>query len=124
MGSADQQRRGAAPTNRSGTAGWLRRISRFVEQEPDELAYWHRQLKGKFELGTLYTMVAGLLNVLAIYDAYAGPVFISPEEKRKLMAKSESQSDKGHRFVTDWIDESGAGNGEGQAAEREAMRIA
>ena len=61
------------------------------EQEPDELAYWHRLLKGRFELGTLYTMVAGLLNVLAIYDAYAGPVFVSPEEeKKKRDSKPES----------------------------------
>ncbi len=53
------------------------------EQDPDELASWHRRLKGKFELGTLYTMVAGLLNLLAIYDAYAGPVWLPPEEKAK-----------------------------------------
>lgn len=48
----------------------------------DPLASWHRDLKGKFELGTLYTMIAGLLNVLAIYDAYAGPVFVLPDENR------------------------------------------
>lgn len=54
-----------------------------IEGEHDELADWHRQLKANFELGTLYTMIAGLLNVLAIYDAYAGPVFVSPEEESK-----------------------------------------
>lgn len=43
----------------------------------DEL---HRRLHMYFELGTLYTAIAGLLNVLAIYDAWAGPV-ISDEEK-------------------------------------------
>lgn len=53
------------------------------EQEADELASWHRRLKGRFELGTLYTMVAGLLNLLAIYDAYAGPVWMPPEDKAK-----------------------------------------
>jgi hypothetical protein len=31
-----------------------------------------------FELGTLYTMIAGLLNVLAIFDAYGGPAFPEP----------------------------------------------
>jgi hypothetical protein len=72
--------------------GWMAPPTQPVhEQEPDELAYWHRLLKGKFELGTLYTMVAGLLNVLAIYDAYAGPVFVSAEEeKRKRDSKPES----------------------------------
>ena len=53
------------------------------ESEYDELAEWHGQLKSRFELGTLYTMVAGLLNILVIYDAFAGPVFTSPEESRK-----------------------------------------
>ena len=27
-----------------------------------------------FELGTVYTLIAGLLNILAIYDAWGGPV--------------------------------------------------
>lgn len=44
----------------------------------DELASWHEKLGSKFELGTLYTMIAGLLNVLAIYDAYAGPLVPAP----------------------------------------------
>lgn len=52
------------------------------EQDKDQLSDWHRVLKGRFELGTLYTMIAGLLNVLAIYDAYAGPVFTLPEKKQ------------------------------------------
>jgi len=49
----------------------------------DILATWHRRYP--FEMATLYTMVAGLLNVLAIYDAYAGPMTGPPpdEEKKK-----------------------------------------
>ena len=39
----------------------------------DELARWHEALNGQFDLGTVYTMIAGLLNILAICDAYAGP---------------------------------------------------
>ena len=49
--------------------------------EGDELAQWHLKLHSFFELGTLYTMIAGLLNVLAIYDAYAGPVMAVPYEE-------------------------------------------
>ena len=49
----------------------------------DRLSQWHADLKGFFEIATLYTMVAGLLNMLAIYDAFAGPVFPQPEEKQK-----------------------------------------
>jgi len=37
--------------------------------------------KGKFvEIGTLYTTVAGLLNILAMYDAYEGPAHLDEEE--------------------------------------------
>ena len=49
----------------------------------DQLAEWHRELNSRFELGTLYTMIAGLLNVLAIYDAYAGPVIAVPDEEQE-----------------------------------------
>jgi len=47
----------------------------------DTLAKWHDKYGFMWEMGTLYTMVAGLLNVLAIYDAYAGPVFTSTEKE-------------------------------------------
>jgi len=48
----------------------------------DELADWHKGLNIRFELGTLYTMIAGLLNVLAIWDAYGGPVITEPGKER------------------------------------------
>jgi hypothetical protein len=50
---------------------------------PDELAKWHHELHSYFELGTVYTMIAGLLNVLAIYDAWAGPMLFSPARRRR-----------------------------------------
>ncbi len=50
-----------------------------LESQFDQLADWHGDLRSRFELGTVYTMIAGLLNVLAIYDALAGPVFTTPE---------------------------------------------
>lgn len=34
----------------------------------------HLHLNRFFELGTVFTMVAGLLNILAIFDAWDGPV--------------------------------------------------
>ncbi len=51
------------------------------EQRHDELAHWHEELGFYFELGSLYTMVAGLLNILVIFDAYAGPAFTDPKGK-------------------------------------------
>jgi hypothetical protein len=40
-----------------------------------------KDLNRYFELGTVYTLVAGLLNVLAIYDAWRGPVFAEAKEE-------------------------------------------
>ena len=55
-----------------------------VEPErDDELARWHAALGADFELGTLYTMLAGLLNILVIYDALAGPFPMATEKKEE-----------------------------------------
>jgi len=35
----------------------------------------HLRLGKLYEIGTIYTTVAGLLNILAIYDAYEGPAY-------------------------------------------------
>lgn len=35
----------------------------------------HRALGSRFELGVVYTMIAGLLNILAIFDALYGPAY-------------------------------------------------
>ncbi|MFW5693057.1 MAG: DUF6677 family protein [Thermoguttaceae bacterium] len=45
---------------------------------PHEL---YSRLPRYFELGTVYTAIAGLLNILAIYDAWGGPV--PPARKKK-----------------------------------------
>ena len=47
------------------------------------LSRLNKELHRFFELGTVYTMVAGLLNVLAIYDALSGPVIIEPRPKKR-----------------------------------------
>ncbi|MCA9246180.1 MAG: hypothetical protein KDA42_03665 [Planctomycetales bacterium] len=45
---------------------------------PSEPHLWRERLHKYFDLGTVYTMIAGLLNVLAIYDAWGGPMIIVP----------------------------------------------
>jgi len=45
-----------------------------------ELDQWYKELHRYLELGIVYTMIAGLLNVLAIYDAWGGPVQLEDEE--------------------------------------------
>jgi hypothetical protein len=54
--------------------------------EQSDLDRAHKELGGRFELGVVYTMIAGLLNILAIYDAYEGPAYEDEED--------DTQSDK------------------------------
>jgi hypothetical protein len=58
---------------------------RQVVYHPNEAAKWQYDYGFFFELGTIYTVIAGLLNVLAIYDAHSGPVL--PEEAKGEPAK-------------------------------------
>jgi hypothetical protein len=52
----------------------------------------YRALPRFFELGTVYALVAGLLNVLAIYDAVAGPVLAEPRPRKH----DDTEGDAGH----------------------------
>jgi TM2 domain-containing membrane protein YozV len=45
-----------------------------IEFMQNELSVWHAKYSFKYDLGTTFTMVAGLLNLLVIFDAYAGPM--------------------------------------------------
>jgi hypothetical protein len=61
--------------------------------QPNELAMWTVKYHPYFELGTVYTVVAGLLNVLVICDAAGGPLVISqPSEKSDK--KPDKNADK------------------------------
>jgi TM2 domain-containing membrane protein YozV len=48
-----------------------------------ELSQWHLKASAGFELGSLFTAVAGLLNLLAIFDAYAGPMPLPTADERR-----------------------------------------
>jgi hypothetical protein len=60
-----------------------------TEDNPS-LAKVNRRLGRFFELGTAFTMIAGLLNILAIYDACCGPVFEEPRRKKEGPKKKEN----------------------------------
>lgn len=47
-----------------------------------------------FEIGTLYTMVAGMLNLLAIFDAIGGPNILSRREE-ELDKEKKAKKEKG-----------------------------
>jgi hypothetical protein len=53
------------------------------DDQADELDMIQKRLHRFFELGTVYTMIAGLLNVLAMYDAWGGPAFPASGEAEK-----------------------------------------
>lgn len=55
------------------------RISELGEEQTD-LDRAHFELGSQFELGVVFTMIAGLLNILAIYDALEGPAYEDDEE--------------------------------------------
>ena len=55
----------------------------------------HRWLNRYFELASFFTAVAGLLNVLVIYDACAGPVASLATEKKKDEEKDSLEAEAG-----------------------------
>jgi hypothetical protein len=52
----------------------------------------HPRLGKLVEIGTIYTTVAGLLNIFAIYDAYEGPAYLEAEEDAGSRASSSKQA--------------------------------
>ena len=48
-----------------------------------------------FDFGEVYTMIAGLLNILAIYDAYCGPAFGERPKKDKDEDQKQEEKDEG-----------------------------
>jgi hypothetical protein len=54
-----------------------------AQGEAGDLDRAHKELGGQFELGVVYTMIAGLLNILAIFDAYEGPAYENEDEEEQ-----------------------------------------
>jgi len=60
---------------------------------PDELAKWNYEYGDLFDLGTVFTVIAGLLNILVIYDAYGGPLVIPALEEKKKPTDDRENSE-------------------------------
>lgn len=58
-----------------------------------DLDEWNRITASGFDMGTLYTMVAGLLNVLVVFDAWAGPL-PPPVPKKRQREKDQDEADQ------------------------------
>lgn len=48
---------------------------------PDGAAKRRYDLGFRFEVGMVYTVIAGLLNLLAVYDAHSGPLLLDAETR-------------------------------------------
>jgi hypothetical protein len=59
-----------------------------MSTQPNELAKWTVELHPFFEIGTVYTVIAGLLNVLVICDAVSGPLILKTHPKKQDRDKS------------------------------------
>lgn len=62
-----------------------------INKDQPTLHDLHRVLNRRFELGWVFTTIAGLLNVLAIYDACAGPVTIVHVGKKDKDKEKEAE---------------------------------
>jgi len=69
------------------------RVSRF-----DQLSAWHQRLGRFFEIGTLYTVLAGMLNLLVVYDAWAGPLREPDRDGSETGAAAKDQPEKPRRI--------------------------
>ena len=65
--------------------------------QPNELAAWTVKMHPFYELGTVFTVIAGLLNILVICDAYAGPLVLIPRKKETDGESPGGSTDGGNR---------------------------
>ncbi len=64
-----------------------------IENEADEVSAWYARRGAGYEMGTWYTVIAGLLNILVIYDAYGGPLAIPISGRRKDPSTAKDEPD-------------------------------
>ncbi|MFK8111417.1 MAG: DUF6677 family protein [Rubripirellula sp.] len=65
-----------------------------IESEADQVSAWYAQKGAGYEMGTWYTVIAGLLNILVIYDAYGGPLAVPISGRRKEPGDEDEDSDE------------------------------
>jgi len=62
------------------------------QSPPFSINTLNKRLNRFWEFGTVYTVIAGLLNILAIYDAWGGPVFAEPSEQQQQQEEDQADS--------------------------------
>ena len=56
-----------------------------------ERAEWLRDYHAYYDIGTLYTLIAGVLNMFAIFDAYGGPAYWYEGYRKEKSGDKEGQ---------------------------------
>ncbi len=64
------------------TLGWLQRTQVALPEE--KINDLQRDGDKRWDLGWVYTVIAGVLNILVICDALAGPAFVPDAEQKKV----------------------------------------
>lgn len=64
-----------------------------IESEADEVAAWYARRGAGYEMGTWYTVIAGLLNILVIYDAYGGPLAVPISGRKREIEEDDPVAD-------------------------------
>ncbi len=64
-----------------------------IEDAADEVSAWYARQGAGYEMGTWYTVIAGLLNILVIYDAYGGPLAVPISGRKKETPASDQDDD-------------------------------
>ena len=65
------------------------------DEATDEVSAWYARYGAGYEMGTWFTMIAGLLNILVVYDAYAGPLGIPISGRRRNNETAEKKDESG-----------------------------
>jgi hypothetical protein len=72
----------------------------FMAEPPQNILNgMHPRLGKLVEIGTIYTTVAGLLNILAIYDAFEGPAYLDSEEPEPQESADAAEAAAGREGI-------------------------
>lgn len=65
-----------------------------IEDSTDEVSAWYAVSGAGYEMGSFYTMIAGLLNILVIYDAYSGPLSVPISGRKEKDGEGEASEEE------------------------------
>lgn len=67
---------------------------RYNEKKPNQYSIWNSKMGFQYDLGVTFTQIAGLLNLLVIFDAACGPAFgyrMQPPKPKPKKGEAEAK---------------------------------